>query len=215
MKRRFGAKLILGYFVSGCLCGFGHQTGNERKVPMTVVVRDQANVSAESLMVAKQVASSIMSAAGFAVTWIDTQEVLNADVAPDDSSQQNELLRSGYLAVVIEPVALGGSSSTEAGFAAVTTGPYRRAYIFYDRVKSFAAAVEVVRNDREVGIVLGHLIVHEFGHLLIAGEAHTPVGIMRGLWDRNQWKEAAAGRLRFSRGQAEIMQNQVRNRARC
>jgi len=176
---------------------------------MTLVVRDQANVNPESLAAANKIVNRVMGDAGFDVAWIDAGELLNADLAPVlDSSRQNRLPTNGYFAVVVTPLAMEGSSKTEAGFAAVTNGPYRRAYVFYDRVKTFSDTLEPIPNSKSVGVVLGHVIAHELGHLLIPGNAHTPVGIMRGEWDYKQWKMAAAGTLLFDPAQAKLMRDQ-------
>jgi hypothetical protein len=190
--------------------GFAKQVGNEHRVRMTLVVRDQANVNLESLAVANEAVNHIMGDAGIDVVWIDAGDLLNADLPPvSDSSPQNSVLIDGYFAVVVTPLAVKGSSTTEAGFAAVTTGRYRRAYVFYDRVKMFSNTIESIPNNKSVGIVLGHVIAHELGHLLTPGDAHRPVGIMRGEWDYRQWKMAAAGTLLFDAIQAKLMRDEL------
>src|SRR5262245_30972314 len=130
---------MLGWLLLWPHNGFGRQVGNVHRIRMTLVVRDQANVNSESLDAASQCVHHILGDAGFDVVWIDAGDLLNADVPyVPDSSRQNRLPTNGYLAVVVTPIAVKGSSKTEAGFAAVTTGPYRRAYVFYDRVKMFS-----------------------------------------------------------------------------
>jgi hypothetical protein len=200
--------LIVG-LLAWPISGFGQQTERERGVPLTIVVRDQAHVKVESLASAKQVVIRIMSAAGFAVTYLDTEDVLNARVPLTDSSQ-SKLLRCGFLTVVILPRVTSGATPNEAaGSSVVTSGPYRRAYVFFDRVKAFSEVA--IPNRREiVGTVLGHVIVHELGHLLMPEKPHTTFGIMRGVWDEYQVKEAAMGFLWFYGGQAEAMRNQMR-----
>ena len=210
MQWRLGIDLMLSWLLLWTHDAFGRQVRNEHRIRMTIVFRDQANVNSESLVAANQVVRHIMGDAGFDVVWIDAGDLLNADLPPvPDSSRQNRLPTDGYFAVVVTPFALKGSSTTEAGFAAVTTGPYRRAYVFYDRVKMFSNTIEIIPNNKTVGIILGHVIAHELGHLLIPGDAHTPVGIMRGEWDYRQWKMAAAGTLLFDPTQAKLMRLQA------
>ena len=211
MKRQLGMKLVLGFLASSPLSGFGQQTGTGRRVPITMVVHDRANVKLESLAVAKQVVIRVMSAAGFAITWIDTQDALTTDGLLTDSSEQLKLSRSGYLSVVITPAAFRSSALSEAGFAAVTAGSYRRAYVFLDRVKAFSEEVTSFRDEKIVGTVLGHVICHELGHLLMPGKPHAPFGIMSAAWGSKQWDEAVQGLLLFSRKQAEIMRRQIQD----
>jgi hypothetical protein len=87
--------------------------------------------------------------------------------------------------------------------------------VFYDRVKRFSDTIDAIPNSKNVGIVLGHVIAHELGHLLISGNAHTPVGIMHGEWDYKQWKMAAAGTLLFAPAQAKLMRDQFQAQSPC
>jgi hypothetical protein len=121
------------------------------------------------------------------------------------------LSQIGYLSAVITPAAYPGSGLNEAGFAAVTTGRYRRAYVFLDRVKAFSEVVTSLRGHRVVGTVLGHVICHELGHLLMPDKSHAPFGIMRADWDSQQWDEAVEGLLLFSPRQAQIMRRQIQD----
>jgi hypothetical protein len=174
-------------------------------------VYNRADVNPGVLAVARQVVIRVMSAAGFTVTCIATQD-LNTDFAIADSAQQTDLSQIGYLSAVITPAAYLGSGLNEAGFAAVITGRYRRAYVFLDRVKAFSEKVTTLSGDRVIGTVLGHVICHELGHLLMGDKSHAPFGIMRAEWDSKQWDEAAEGLLLFSPRQAQIMRGQIQDR---
>ena len=210
MKCPLGMKLVMGFLASSPISGFPQQTGIEQAVPITVVVHDRANVKPETLAVAKQLANRVLNVAGFAVTWINIQDDLNKD-GSGTNSEQTGFLRSGYLSVVITSTAYPGSGLNEGGFAAVTAGPYRRAYVFLDRVEAFSEKVTNFRGEKIVGTVLGHVICHELGHLLMPNTPHPLFGIMRGDWDSKQWQEATQGLLLFSRGQAERMKSQIRD----
>ena len=48
-----------------------------------------------------------------------------------------------------------------------------RAYIFSHRIAALAA-----RNERPVGDLLGRVIAHEIGHLLLPEKSHSAIGIM-------------------------------------
>src|SRR5262245_10931332 len=133
MNRPFGMFLVLGFLASSPNSGFGQKTETERGVPITLLVYDRANTSAEILAVAKQVVLHLMTAAGFAPDYIVTQDMLNTGLPIADPSKLPGLPRTSYLSVVITPTAFRRTSLNEAGLAAVTRGPYRRAYVFLDR----------------------------------------------------------------------------------
>jgi hypothetical protein len=46
--------------------------------------------------------------------------------------------------------------------------------------------------------VLDYAAVHEIGHLLLGDQAHTPRGIMKARWDRNDYMDMSQSRLHFS-----------------
>ena len=55
--------------------------------------------------------------------------------------------------------------------------PIRRAYIFYDRILDHARL-----TGSNVARLLGAVIAHEVGHLLLPAFSHSPTGIMRAHW---------------------------------
>ncbi|MCW5977237.1 MAG: hypothetical protein KIT09_04130 [Bryobacteraceae bacterium] len=79
--------------------------------------------------------------------------------------------------------------------------------IFYARV--WARAKEAGLNP---AIILGHVIAHELGHLLLGAEAHSLRGMMRCRWFADELTAAVQGRLLFRPEEAERMQAQVAER---
>jgi hypothetical protein len=72
--------------------------------------------------------------------------------------------------------------------------------VFYDR------AMELHTNWN-VGMaeILGSVMVHELGHLLIGSNAHSGAGIMQARWQGEELRRLARGNLGFSNQQAEQM----------
>ena len=68
--------------------------------------------------------------------------------------------------------------------------------------------------DRHVsmGQVLGFVIAHEVGHLLLNQQVHSPHGIMRGEWSFLDFRDMTCGMLLFTPQQAEFLRSDVRSR---
>jgi hypothetical protein len=96
------------------------------------------------------------------------------------------------------------------GFAPTRTGRYPRAYVFTALIDRF---VHNFTNDKKpaYGIVLGHAIVHELGHLLIPGDAHGN-GIMRSSWAYREWQQALEGTLFFDPSHARALREALNSR---
>jgi hypothetical protein len=115
--------------------------------------------------------------------------------------------------IVITPDALlNRSFHNLLGFAPVQTGPYPQAYVFYNLVLAFIER-HPARESRNstIGIVLGHVIAHELGHLLIPGEAHG-YGIMLHSWGYREWEQAFSGTLKFHPDHIRLIQDRLRSK---
>lgn len=73
----------------------------------------------------------------------------------------------------------------------------RLAYVFADRI-----AIAARRNGGFYGRVLGLVIAHEVGHVLLRGRAHAATGIMRAACDRRQIRSVMLGEVAFESGEA-------------
>jgi hypothetical protein len=74
------------------------------------------------------------------------------------------------------------------------------ATIFQDRIEDLCH-----RTGWDFALLLGHVIAHEIGHVMLASNAHSPIGIMRARWGHDEFDLAAMGHLGFNPRQgAEI-----------
>lgn len=76
--------------------------------------------------------------------------------------------------------------------------------VFYD-------SIEKLDQDSQVGsaTVLGHVMAHELGHLILGSNAHSYWGVMRPSWHREELRLASMGELLFSEEQARFMRERL------
>jgi len=72
------------------------------------------------------------------------------------------------------------------------------AWVFFDRAKEVAAKQLLTLSN-----VLGNLMAHELGHLLLGSYSHSITGLMRGGWSREEFIAANRGELGFSEPERE------------
>ena len=80
------------------------------------------------------------------------------------------------LDVRIIPTALPQATEAALGFTAVESETSAAAFIFYDRVSALQS------RTRPPATVLGRVLAHEIGHMLLPAGGHCDVGLMRGQW---------------------------------
>lgn len=175
---------------------------------LTIEVRNYANVDAETLEKAEGVATLIFRQAGVRTQWID-REIPN-DL---DSSILQVQLIAGVMAERLNV------AHNVMGLAPGNERDRQFVYVLYDGVEALARAHkeallrgEVQRNANRAQI-LGVLIAHEIGHLLLNLPSHSAAGIMRGDWNFKDLEDAAYGCLLFTRPQAKSLQTEVVRRA--
>jgi len=86
------------------------------------------------------------------------------------------------------------------------------ATVYYDSAQLLVKTT--TDSDSTLPIVLGCLIAHEIGHLLLGESQHTAGGIMQARWDIHQIQQLMKGALQFTSEQAMRMQIDSRIRTR-
>jgi hypothetical protein len=64
-------------------------------------------------------------------------------------------------------------------------------------------------------LLLGHVMAHEIGHLLLGVNSHANTGLMHVPWDRDQREKAYLGTLLFTNKEAEQIRHQAAARLRA
>jgi hypothetical protein len=162
---------------------------------LMVAVYDDAGVGHEIVQRAEAQAGRLFGEAGVAVSWRNPRwEVF----LPEADGQKRFL----HVHIVRRPHAL---AEDVFGTAFIDEeGHGRQADIFYDRIANLST-----RGAQDRAVLLGAVMAHEVGHLLLGPHAHAPAGIMCGRWDADKLQLAIVGLAGFNAEQAMRMRQRI------
>ncbi|MBS1859968.1 MAG: hypothetical protein JST11_31655 [Acidobacteria bacterium] len=171
-----------------------------------VLVYDTAQIAAEVMSEAQNEASRIFREAVMELRWMNCRVAGEGEDEVDTCAGQHG---GAALYVHISPSAGNFPNQHALAHAAVGAGGVRAA-IFFDRVRALAAK----GTPCDLARLLGHVMAHEMGHLLLTQAGHSPQGLMAGPWSAQDLRQAAAGRLLFTPAEGAKMRNEMVSRAR-
>jgi sulfur relay (sulfurtransferase) DsrF/TusC family protein len=182
------AIFILGIVLWGS--SSAHASAN---LTFTVNVYNDAKVSPALLQHSESIAGKIFQQAGFAILWRDCTQ---AHVEGRDMC----LGARDDIAFTIRIVPHSLSLSGEAfGVAFVgSDGQGAQADVFY-------SGIEQLTNDSNPADIMGHVMAHELGHLLLGLNSHSSLGIMQAHWTDRQLRQMSMGFLKFDKRQSEAI----------
>jgi hypothetical protein len=189
--------------------GFGAELKPEPPLGLRVRVYDYAQLPNGTLQGALEQAGWILRKAGVKTTWYKCAP------SPEEMGKYPECNNPPTpvdIVVRILPrkmaVRLSGDYNV-SGIAALAekVGFGSHASVFYDRVEEIAEWWAASKP-----MLLGHLLVHEIGHLLLGPNSHSPSGIMHVPWNKNDIERAQTASLLFTPDEARRIQGQVRKR---
>jgi hypothetical protein len=161
------------------------------RVDLLVVVYNECGVEPALLLRAETDAGRVLSQAGVEVRWQNA----GWSTAPPDNTPATEGFTPLGVHVIAQPRTLGNEVFGIAFVGADGSG--QQADVFYAAVNAHRA------QDRAV--LLGAVMAHELGHLLLGSHSHTPTGIMKANWDDEALRLVAAGMASFNTEQAAQM----------
>ena len=172
----------------------------------TVLVHNYRRVSPAIVTAAEREAGRILDAAGVRVVWVECP--MRSTTAGARGSCLRALKSTDILLRVLPPPARHSLKADVFGFA---VSPIL-ANVYYDYAVRLAVEQGYVEFDAR--IILGSVIAHELGHLLLGSNSHSSAGIMRSPWGQKQVRQALMGTLLFTAEQAKVMQAQARARTK-
>jgi hypothetical protein len=167
---------------------------------INVLVLNYSDVSPNVLAAAERETSRIFAQAGLRFQWMDCSVRHSSDLP---SACEDEPV-TGQIRVRILPRQLNHNFS-DSVFGFVVAPTYASVY-YESALRLVQTATDATSN---VSVILGCLMAHEIGHLLLGQGQHTVSGIMQPSWDIHQVQFALRGALGFSSQQARRMRQSI------
>jgi hypothetical protein len=199
-----GLNLALAAFSIGLLAFPASIFAKEQPtVDISVLVYNYAEVAPGILAGAEHQANRILNQAGVRAVWFD------CSVKPGRLDEKS-ICRSGWGNQNIVLRLLSRHTPTRVpdfafGFA-VSPG---LASVYYGDT---ALMAERQRLRSELPLLLGCLMVHEIGHLLLNSYGHSPTGVMQAEWGPMQLQQSLTGLMTFTPSQSRLIREQVQTR---
>jgi hypothetical protein len=174
----------------------------------SIRVCNLAHVDAAILQRAKQTAEHVFLNAGIELRWMDCLGRGN-DASVDGRPLATHeivlrIIRQTKQAIDTTGQFVAGQAirpAPEAGSGMIS--------IFYERTEMVAEQLRYQYPELKLkaarGIVMGHFMAHEIGHLLLPTPAHAATGIMKAQLDSRDWGQAVRGVLRFTQKESDLI----------
>jgi len=164
---------------------------------LTVSAFNDAGVRPSVLLTARARAEAVFAEAGIALTWLDCGTPGHWAAA---SRGCTALAYPSHLSLRLAQDGTHRSKDTFGESFLDDRGQGDYASIYMTALDS-SPALKVLSE----GELLGYVVVHELGHLLLGKDSHSQEGVMRPVWQFEDLRQAARGELRFTPDQVERM----------
>ena len=212
-----GSAVIKETFRRGLRLGvallLAHSIGYSKSLPnphltITISVYNDAGVPAGTLRQAEEEAQEVFQQAGIEVRWLHCSP---APIAPEEEKESSACREAVYpehlqLRIARRPIGLTRATMGISYLSEDGKGCY--ADLFYEQM-------EELHEKSKVGLasLLGHVVAHETGHLLLGTNSHAPRGIMRSVWEGEELASASKGVLFFSGSESRQMKKKLAMKA--
>ena len=169
-------------------------------VRLTISVFNDAGASPSVMSQARNRATLILRRAGISLVWLDC----GTPAIPPPNSACSDLSFPQHLSVRLVSTAGRPSEDTFGRTFQNAEGEGNYALVYFN-----VLATSSVTESVHAGDLLGFVIAHELGHLLLGRDSHSATGLMAPVWQAGEVRMASHGILFFSGDQQE------RIRLRC
>jgi hypothetical protein len=177
--------------------------GEDERPTITVMVANYSQASPAILAAAEREAGRILGQAGLRVSWLGCS--VGPSLAPQDICRRTPQATEIRLRVLPAPV-LDKFEDSVFGFAIHPV----LASVYYEFALRRARRDDA---DFELPVILGCVMAHELGHLLLGSNSHSDRGIMLSRWEVNQVRQLMMGALLFTPEQSKLMRLEAQVRA--
>src|SRR4029450_2864023 len=143
---------------------------------------------------------------GIDISWRDCQRA-RPDAAGPSCNGALEVSE-----VIIRIVNAGSKQGDDRlGSSSVDVQPHADclATVFADRIEAMAG-----RTQFDPGTLLGHVMAHEIGHLLMGTSRHSPMGLMRERWSDDEVRRRSPIDWQLTRSDARTVRGGLLERSR-
>jgi len=186
------AKLGLGLVMSGSLLVLAVR-GQGALIQLRVSVFNSSPISSSTLERAEGEAGRVLRDVGVEAIWLNCPQELSPEASLGRCSEASF---PSHLHLRILRASRGLHVSTVGISFSDDDGRGCYADLFYEPILRLEEETRVSPS-----VILGHAMAHELGHLLLGTNSHSPSGLMRAHWTREDLSNASAGNLRFSKEQ--------------
>jgi hypothetical protein len=176
----------------------------EPAASINILVYNYSEVPPRVMAGAEREADRILNRAGVRVVWFHCS-VKHSAVDPENICKSGWGTRNLALRLLSRHVSTKFQDSV-FGFALFPG----LASVYYGDAALLADRAEITRS--ELPIILGCLIVHEVGHLLLNSNNHSATGIMQAYWEREQLRQSLTGAMLFTPQQSKLIREELQTR---
>ncbi len=197
-------KTLFGFLL--CLAGTVQARPPHFELKIQVLVYNYAGMPSEPLAQAEREAGRIYERAGIQTEWLDCPLTPGEAVRYPACQLPASPTRLALRVLPRDLARLLGLSRAASGSALVPAdGSYgMTAQVCPQCVEELAHS-----HTAAFAVVLGAVIAHELGHLLLGVDSHAPTGLMSGFWQKKELDRLAGGRLLFASQEGDRMRRQV------
>jgi hypothetical protein len=198
--RSRGRWLTIVLLCIDAVCGRGAAAERVPGPEAQILVYDSAHVPTATLERGGREMVRIFHAAGVGAVWINCSAHLAAD---KDACRMSSDRKQFVVHIIPKGTTSKDSVFGEAFIGEDGTGKY--ADIFFDRILAMHTQCGI-----ETSQLLGAVAAHELGHLLLGVHAHSWMGLMAPVWQKESLQHVNMGDLLFTREQAVRLQLRIR-----
>jgi len=202
-----GGVLVCSCWVASMASAAGLTAQELPRQPVRVRIRDYARLSPPRLVQAELTASYVVRQAGVLLDWAECR-IHEGDPPKDPACGLAVTSMDLQLQIIDAAMAKRtGKTGQCLGYAVVTGSFDSIASVFAHR------ALELEKkNFADEAAILGAIMAHEIGHLLLGRSRHSSSGIMRARWGDEELKLIATGRMWFTDDEASRLVSMVAKR---